>query len=178
MAGAPAGVPEGVLVDLAQVLQQDLGRSRDAEQAWWQYLSRHPGGRYAAQAIGELATLAGNEGRLEECRALRTRLLAQHPDAPEAARAFADAGRELLVRRDAEAAWTWFAPRREDRVPALAETALAGMVQVRLQQGRDEEARSLATEYLRRFPGGVHAAEVRAFLSGDRPVSEQSHPFR
>ncbi len=37
-----AAVPEGVLVDLAQVLQQDLGRPREAERTWWQYLTLHP----------------------------------------------------------------------------------------------------------------------------------------
>jgi hypothetical protein len=177
-AGATSEVPEGVLVDLALLLQQDLGRSRDAERTWWQYLALHPRGRHVAQALGGLAALAGDDGRAGECLAIRSRLLAEQPGAPEAARAFADAGRDMLARRATEDAWTWFAARRGDPMPALAETALAGMVQVRIQQGRTDEARAIANEHLRRFPGGVHGDEVRAFLSGNRPSIEQMSPWR
>lgn len=167
--GDAAQVPEGVLVDLALLLQEDLGRPRDADRAWSRYLSRHPGGQYAAQALGELASRAAVEGRDPECRILRVRLMNEHPGTPEAARALADGGRALLDRREADAAWEWFARWRDHPEASLAETALAGMVQVRLTQDRILEARALAEEHLRRFPGRAHADEVRRFLSGSSP---------
>lgn len=166
LAGDPTRVPEGVLVDLAALLGQDLGRPRDAEQAWWRYLARHPDGRYAAQALNELAAGAASAGRADACSALRLRLVREHPAAPEAARALADEGRALLDRREADTAWAWFAQWRDHPEPSLAETALAGMVQARLMQGRVPEARALAEEHLRRFPGRAHADEIRRFLSG------------
>ena len=57
---------------------------------------------------------------------------------------------------------------REAPSGAYAAEAMGRMMLVLQRQQRTEEARTLAADYLRRFPQGVYARAARAVASSDR----------
>jgi tetratricopeptide (TPR) repeat protein len=160
--------PETLLLDLSLVLDE-LGRSSEAASVWQRYLAAWPNGRFVGQALDGLAHADEAAGRFDEARMRINRLLDQAPSAPEAMPAFVRIGRVLVDRGDLEGAARWFQSRLDSPGTALAETALVGLMRVRLQEGRAEEVRNLAAEHGRRFPDALRNSEVRRLVEALAP---------
>jgi Flp pilus assembly protein TadD len=111
-------------------------------------------------ALARLADAADASGRPDEALALLRRLVAEAPSSPEVPAAFSRVGKALLDRADYRGAEDWFAARRTDPHPGMAEAALVGLMRLAAHQGRDADLAALKAEYVRRFPGGTRRAEV------------------
>ncbi|MBM4396762.1 MAG: FecR domain-containing protein [Deltaproteobacteria bacterium] len=163
------GAGEGVLADLAGLLERDLGLADEAAGAWKRYLLDYPTGAAAGRAFWSLALRAEAAGKAGEAEDWLRRAVAEAPRSPEAARAVARLGRILIRQGRLDEALTWFEPHRRSRSPEAAEAALVGTMRVRAQQGRDSDVRALAAEHAERFPDGTRKTEVRYLLTGDGP---------
>lgn len=166
------GVGEGVLVDLAMLLDADLGLADEAAATWRRYLEAYPRGQSAGRAFWALAMRAEAGGRKAEAEDWLRRLASEAPSSPEAARAVARVGRKLLREGRLEEALRWFEQYRNGTTADVAEAALVGVMRVRAQQGRASDVRALADEHGRRFPDGKRQNEVKSLLSGEVPGSE------
>jgi tetratricopeptide (TPR) repeat protein len=161
------GAGEGVLADLAGLLERDLGLDDEAAGAWKRYLLDHPTGAAAGRAFWSLALRAEAAGKAAEAEDWLRRAVAEAPRSPEAARAVARLGRILIRQGRLDEAVAWFEPHRRSRSLEAAEAALVGTMRVRAQQGRDSDVRALAAEHAERFPDGTRTTEVRLLLTGE-----------
>jgi predicted negative regulator of RcsB-dependent stress response len=159
IASWPGAAPEGLHADLARALEE-RGRTADAALAWEACLLQYPHGRLAGRALERLAAIQEATGHTDRALALRTRLLDEAPQSPEAVPMLAAIGLALRATGDLDGAAAWFAARTHSGPPALAEAALVGLMRVRLDQGRASDVRALAAQHADRFPSGLRAAEV------------------
>jgi hypothetical protein len=160
----PPSPPQDTAATVYARAEAALGRGdrAGAEAMWLDLLARFPTAHETASALYDLANLARARGDRAAAQRYLERLLAAPPAALAepasylSCRLAADAG-------DAEAAAGCFAAFRA-RFPASPHDAevlawLAGRAQA---AGGCAAARTLAAEYLRRYPSGAFAARARA----------------
>lgn len=151
--------PESLVADLASLLSQSDGAA--AAETWERYLDEWPTGPAAVTALWTLAERAARQGDSDEAREAYERLLRDHSRDRRATRALARLGRILIQDGDWDAAEELFLSHRGAERAAASETALVGLLRVRIQQRRFGDARRLVAEHGERFPQGRRSAEVK-----------------
>jgi tetratricopeptide (TPR) repeat protein len=172
LAGWPGAPPEGLLMDLATVLGDQLHHPEDAARIWTRYLEGYPRGQFAGRALAHLASLADSRGEEESAEAFTRRMIEVASDAPETLAAVVRVGRKKLARHNLDGAAEWFLSVRASTAPGLSEAGVVGLMRARVEQGRYADVRTLAAEYRRRFPGGLRQSEVKQALESV-PSSER-----
>jgi transmembrane sensor len=131
-----------------------------------------PGSAARPPASGAQALLAEvdavrSQGKPARAVELLRQLLREHPDDPRAPLAAFTLGRMLFneLGRPREAAAAFRQVRQKAPASQFAEDALAREVEAWERASEPARARSLAEEYLERYPSGRHARRVKA-LSG------------
>lgn len=156
---APAGVRSRFL---------ELARGGDFKAAY-QVMSQSPA---AVGSSAEELMLAADAARLsnhpEQALGYLKRVTSEHAADARAPLAAFTTGRVLLsqLSRPAEAAEAFALSRRLRPAGSLAEDALAREAEARAAAGARAPARSLAAQYLVRYPQGKHAENMRRLTSG------------
>jgi predicted negative regulator of RcsB-dependent stress response len=149
-----------VLADLARLEATALGDDPAARATWERYLVAFPTGGAAPEALWYVAESRRRAGESAAAEAALRTLLEEYSGSPYAAQALGRLGRSLLDRGAWDAAQALFAPHSESSDAARAETALVGLLRVRVGQGALDGARALLRDYDARFPAGSRRAEV------------------
>ena len=157
---APRPEPRQLLADYASLLDEAGRDPARATAAWRRYLEVAPDGAHAPAALLRTAQADLQAGQAGAARRTLELILRQHGRTQAADRALATLGRLHLRERRWDEAAALFEAHRSSARPRQAETALVGLLRVRLAQGRRAEARSLLGAYERRFPRGRRRAEV------------------
>ncbi len=150
--------PASLLVDLGSLLSK--AGEPEAVQVWERYLEEYPEGRVAPKALWQLARVEISRGELDASKDRLRRILADFPASSPALSALARLGRLHLDDHDWEAADGLFSLYVRSSRKSQAETALVGMIRVRMAQRRFAEARALVEEYGSNFPDGRRKKEV------------------
>jgi len=158
---APRPEPRQLLADYATLLDEAGGRSDRATAAWRRYAQVAPDGAHAPTALLRVAQSDLAAGDSDAARSGLERLLDRHPRTHAADRALATLGRLHMKARRWDRAAALFEAHRSSARPGRAETALVGLLRVRVAQGRRKDAGALLEAYDRRFPGGRRRAEVQ-----------------
>ncbi len=123
----------------------------------------------SASALMKAADAARARGEPAEALPLLRRVVDEHPRDPRAAPAAFAMGRiQMKLGRPAAAAASYASAGRLGARTSLAEHALAREVEAWAAAGQTKRAQRRAREYLRRFPDGPRAPEVRR-LGGEAP---------
>jgi len=118
----------------------------------------------SARALLAEVDVARSQGRPDLAVELLRRILREHPRDPRAPLAAFTLGRVLLneLGRPREAAAAFHEVRQKAPAGQFAEDALAREVEAWSAASEPARARSLAAEYLERYPSGRHARRVKA----------------
>lgn len=174
LVAGPGPAPETAYLDYAELLDaQD--RPADAARVRESYLKAWPSGRHLGQALRDLIAFAEKDGRPEDARALRVRLLQEAPRSKEAVDVLVEQGLRLARAGRLEEAAGWFEGRLDSGSRELTETAWVGLMRIRFDQGRWQDVRFLADEYRQRFPVGARRDEVARLVQA-LPAASGSGP--
>jgi len=116
-------------------------------------------------ALADAARLSRDDAR---ARALYMRVRERFPTAPEAQKAAFLLGRMAWAAGSAEEAVRWFEAVAHEPSGTFAQEALGRLVEVEHGRGARARAKTLAGEYLARYPNGAHAAYARSVAEAEQ----------
>jgi transmembrane sensor len=122
-----------------------------------------------AQALLAEVDAVRSQGKPARAVELLRQLLREYPDDPRAPLAAFTLGRVLFneLGRPREAAAAFRQVRQKSPAGQFAEDALAREVEAWERASEPDRARSLAAEYLERYPNGRHARRVKALVGSE-----------
>ncbi len=160
LGAGPRSAPRTVLLDLAALLEGQLGSPAEAAGAYERFVESFPEDKRAPKALAALVRLRSKQGSDSVAELLRRRLLERYPRSDEAAKAFVALSDARLRAGASDEAASFFRRHLKHKSPAVAEAALVGLMKVRLAQGRPETVLDLADQHAARFKSGTRGAEV------------------
>lgn len=153
--------PAPLLADLATLQEKHGTDGQGATPAWHRYLALYPNGADAPSAhftLGKEA-LRSRKHHGEGEKHLH-QLMDVFPRSVLATSALALLGGHLLKEERWAEAETLFMPYAQEEAGTKAETALVGLIRVRIAQGNLSDARRLVVTYVQKFPEGRRKSEV------------------
>ena len=154
---------EAALFEIGR-LSEELGEHKRAKNAFRNYVKRHTGGPLHADALFRLCALEIGDRQFDAAKTCLQRYREKHRDGERVAESFAlEAKLEKEIDKNWEKAAALYHRAYELESGARAERAAYGWV-VCLGAIDAPAAAKAAQEYLKHFPDGVHAQEVRAWV--------------
>jgi len=154
-----------LLADLATLQESQPGDAGAAANTWRRYLETAPNGLDAPRALLYLGRAALREGQVEEAGRHLLTLLEDFPGESRGTTALTLLGARFLRDQRWDEAEALFEPQTTTGGGLKAETALVGLIRVRIAQGDREAATRLIAAYRERFAGGRRGSEVERLES-------------
>jgi len=161
LALAPSDSQATLLAELATLQETRLKDIPSAVKSWLRYLDVSPGGAEVVRAHLCIGRNALGKGREQQVRHHLEVLLQEFPAAAETVSLLATYGAHLLAGEQWTQAEALFEPLSTGGPDPLAETALVGLIRVRIAQGDYVAAKQLIGAYRARYRNGHRSGEVR-----------------
>lgn len=155
--------PTSLLVNLATLQETHLNSPSEAAQTWQRYLAKSPRGSFAARAHLSVGKSAMKMGQDEAAEAHFRVITTQFPGANQHTAAMTLLAGQFLEQERWDDADTFFQNYLRGR-DAKSETAMVGLIRIRIAQGKAKSARQLVREYWSRFPNAQRSHEVRRLM--------------
>ena len=158
---APSDSQATLLAELATLQETRLKDIPSAVKSWLRYLDVSPGGAEVVRAHLCVGRNALGKGREQQVRHHLEVLLQEFPAAAETVSLLATYGAHLLAGEQWTQAEALFEPLSTGGPDPVAETALVGLIRVRIAQGDYAATKQLIGAYRARYRNGHRSGEVR-----------------